>query len=179
MTAGPSETNGLYNADKTRICRVRYPWHPLFGQEIVVIREMVFCGSRVFCCHEIGKEDRKQFRIQAWMCDLAVCSEMKLVENPAVSVEVLFALARLISDMSGSQVCSMVSEGHHPEDGDAHEMHGQEEVEAGSAEPVCSTTSAPRVAGAARRCPEGGGATPGGDPAGSRGRPCRSRGGRR
>lgn len=144
-----------------------------------MIAEMDFRGSRVFRCHEIGKEDRREWRLKAWMCDLAVCSGMELVETPMVSVEALVDLARLIDDMSGSLACSMVSEGHRSEDGDAHELQAEEEAEADSAEPVCSTTSAARVAGTGGKCPEGGGATSGGDPEGARCRPCPSRGGRR
>ena len=84
------------NAQKTSRRRVEYPWHPLFGQEVVVRSEFCRAGEAVVRCQVSEDERGDCLRVPAWMFERARCAMLQLCERPSVTVEALRTLKELL-----------------------------------------------------------------------------------
>ena len=68
---------------KTDVRRVEYPWHPLYGQDVMVRGQKA--GSRgVLRCQVHGDETRDNREIPMWMFDAVVCARMLPTSPPQV-----------------------------------------------------------------------------------------------
>lgn len=81
---------------KTDVRRVLYPWHPLYGQEVVVRQARP--GSRVLRCRVEADETRDNREIPAWMFDSVLCARMVTTSQPQVSWAALVDLRRLLDE---------------------------------------------------------------------------------
>jgi hypothetical protein len=77
---------------------VRYRWHPLFGQSVVVRAERRKAGQAVFVCARRNEARLRGFEMPAWMFDEGVCSPMRLTDEPRVSWTALAELRKLLEN---------------------------------------------------------------------------------
>ena len=55
---------------------MEYPWHPLFGQDVLIKGEKRGPGAHVLRCHVPGDERRDCLHIPIWMFDGVRCGRM-------------------------------------------------------------------------------------------------------
>ena len=72
---------------------MHYPWHPMYGREVQVLRPRPFYGEAHYA---ITLFDNSEVLIPTWMTDENYCRRLQLVEKPFVSVQALCALAELL-----------------------------------------------------------------------------------
>jgi hypothetical protein len=75
---------------------VEYPWHPLFGQDVLIKGEKRGPGAHVLRCHVPGDERRDCLHIPIWMFDAATCTRMRLEPQPYVGLEALDELRAVL-----------------------------------------------------------------------------------
>ncbi len=82
---------------KTEVQQVHYPWHPLYGQDVIVRGRK---GGRcsVLRCQLDDDDKRDNRQVPMWMFDKVVCSRMVLSSQPHVCWEALLDLRRLLDD---------------------------------------------------------------------------------
>ena len=93
-------TTRRHKTHRTEYRDVRYPWHPLFGQSLVVRGERRRARQFVLLCARRDEVRVRSFEMPAWMLDEGVCSSMHLADEPRVSWTALTELRRLLSDMA-------------------------------------------------------------------------------
>ena len=97
--SAPSDTTRRHTAHNSELRRVEYPWHPLFGQELLIEREIGPAGRRVFCCRVPGQQERRYgFQIPRWMFDRATCALMRPEPRGRVDWAILTAARTLLQE---------------------------------------------------------------------------------
>ena len=87
---------------------VRYPWHPLRGQEVVVYRRIRRGTGLVL---EVRLASGVLKRLPAWMTQADVCETMAVCPKPVCDVGALYALrAQLDAWAGGRKVNSPATE---------------------------------------------------------------------
>ena len=81
---------------------VRYPWHPLFGQELPVRSGRSSDVVRVFLRE--GDYQSCYVMLPAWMLDETRCSTMRLQAEAHVDWRALIGLQRLLGDIATSAI---------------------------------------------------------------------------
>ncbi len=71
---------------------MHYRWHPLFGQELCVVRA---CGTGDQLHLEV-QLDGYRLAVPAWMTDQELCSGLHHVAQPVCSLTSLQSLQRLV-----------------------------------------------------------------------------------
>jgi hypothetical protein len=104
--------------------RVAYAWHPWFGR-LVVVHDLKTRSSGVFArCRPDGAASGALQEIPAWMLDVAVCSTMRAMAVPVVSLPALKDLAILLAETRNGKAAPLqgdarvTSRDHHQ--GDRH-----------------------------------------------------------
>jgi hypothetical protein len=119
---------------------VSYRWHPWFGKNVVVIRELAKSGqSLVHCRLENGEII---LAVPLWMFDGPLCSSFRVSESPQVHWDTLRDLRTLLRD---GATCRLEHEYSALDSGGS--THGQAKgiSRAGSIEPVSTATRATTV----------------------------------
>src|ERR1700687_2234397 len=85
------------NDHKTDVRRVQYPWHSLYGRDVIV------CGSKagtkgVLRCQVDDDHKRDNREVPTWMFDQVVCARMYHSSQSQVSWQALVELRRLLDD---------------------------------------------------------------------------------
>ena len=83
------------NAHDTTL-EVLYPWHPWFGEQVVVQQVMDRRDRAVFRCRLLSDLAAKPREVPRWMFDHAACCVMQASEQPRVSVTALQLVVRLL-----------------------------------------------------------------------------------
>ena len=109
----PCGTTRQHKTHQTERRKVRYPWHPLFGREVLVRGKQRKYKAAMYRCHIPGKERRNCFEIPQWMFDSAVCSRMRVTESPHVCATALRTLKQLIEETSTASRCAVIEAQHH------------------------------------------------------------------
>ena len=85
-----------HSDQKTVVRRVQYPWHPLYGQDVIV-RE-TRASRRVLRCQVDDDETRDNREIPLWMFDAVRCARMVPTSQPQVCWAALLDLRRLLDE---------------------------------------------------------------------------------
>ena len=83
--------------NKTDVRRVLYPWHPLYGQDVIV-RETRAGSRSVLRCQVDADETRDNREIPLWMFDAVRCARMVPTPQPQVCWAALLDLRRLLDE---------------------------------------------------------------------------------
>ncbi len=89
-------TSADQNDHKTDIRRIQYPWHSLFGRDLVV-RGSKAGRTGVLRCQVDDDDKRDNREIPIWMFDQVVCARMYHSSQPHVSWQALVELRRLLN----------------------------------------------------------------------------------
>lgn len=143
--------------------QVQYPWHPLYGQTLIVYRELTRLRVASAYCRLPGEEARRVPAIPQWMFDRAVCSLMRLEPQPRVCWQALADVRELLNAAAAITPPSMIQDGHHLSKGDAHVQTPSSVPTPKSAGLVQPTAEASRLAVPARPDPTTGPALAGQD----------------
>jgi len=149
-------TTPQHKTHQTELRKVQYPWHPLFGREVLVRGAQRKHEAAMYRCHIPGKERRNCFEIPQWMFDSAVCSRMRVTESPHVCSTALQTLKQLLEETSTAPRSSVIEAQHRSlSDKGGADAQSSTKLAARPAEPVPSRTESPTVE-----------IVPGGDPGG-------------
>jgi hypothetical protein len=112
---------------KTHITETRevcYPWHPCYGQTVLIRKLFVRCGDAVCRCGIWRQGSRRSMEIPQWMLDRAICCTMRLNQKPAVSYPTLLELKELLQRAAVTGDPAVIQPQHHSSmlKGDADEM---------------------------------------------------------
>jgi hypothetical protein len=91
----PCDTSTDQNDHKTDIRRVQYPWHSLFGRDVVV-RGSKAGRTGVLRCQVDDDDKRDNREMPTWMFDQVVCGRMYHSSQPHVSWRALIELRQLL-----------------------------------------------------------------------------------
>jgi len=89
----PSRTSATRcGAHRTEVRVVRYPWHPLHAEQVVVHPH----GTGVVRCAPVGDARAKSILMDEWMLDPVACATMRSASEPSVCLDALEDLRRLL-----------------------------------------------------------------------------------
>lgn len=103
LTLSDSDLPRTSRQQNTHISEYRevcYPWHPWYGQSVLVRESFIRRGIAVCLCKIEGDRGRKSLEVPQWMLDRAICCSMKAVETPLVGVRDLVALKALLRNVA-------------------------------------------------------------------------------
>jgi hypothetical protein len=127
--SAPAERGHDYTSrqTKTHITETRevcYPWHPCYGQTVLIRKLFVRCGDAVCRCGIWRQGSRRSMEIPQWMLDRAICCTMRLNQKPAVSYPTLLELKELLQRAAVTGDPAVIQPQHHSSmlKGDADEM---------------------------------------------------------
>src|SRR3954468_18418253 len=95
-------TTRRLNAHGTTERRLFYPWHPWSGLSVYV-HEVIERGRDVALRCRLGGDAGRCLEVPAWMFEPAACMRVRLASQPQVGVGALFALGRLLTEVSGGR----------------------------------------------------------------------------
>jgi len=113
--SAPRGTTRQHKTHKTEYREVRYPWHPLFGQRVVVRAERRRAEQWSLRCAQCDDPRIRGFEMPAWMFDEVVCAAMRLADEPRVIWTALAELRKLLDDATCVPERPRVEVWHHPE----------------------------------------------------------------
>ena len=94
--AGSCCTTEGFNTHKTGARKVLYPWHPLYGKEVIIRGERNRRGAVMYVC-SIDEDQAGAFlEVPAWMFDGAICCRFGSGSSAHVDVYALRSLRALI-----------------------------------------------------------------------------------
>ena len=79
--------------------KVWYPWHSLYGRQVVLRCEVRKCGVAFARCSLDESRDLKAFELPQWMLDQSYCALLKLADRPHVDWRVLVELRLLLNEV--------------------------------------------------------------------------------
>ena len=85
---------------------VQYPWHPLYGREVIVFAKLQKHQREVLRC-KLENQWKSAFEIPQWMFDRIQCSLMRLTGRSHVSLSALVELRKLLDE--GTAVYPLVA----------------------------------------------------------------------
>src|SRR5215831_9714990 len=85
------------NTHNTESRKLLYPWHPWHGRSVWVHRTMVKNGIAIFFCSLEKIATAGLLEIPQWMFDAAAYYEMHLAPTPAIYIETMLDLKRLVA----------------------------------------------------------------------------------
>jgi hypothetical protein len=91
---------------------MEYPWHPLYGQEVLISGDLHRPTAKGFKCHVEEDQKDKCIFIPAWKFDRLVCSKMNVLQSPRVSVQALMELKRLLEETRQDKRTNSVHDGY-------------------------------------------------------------------
>ncbi len=106
-------TSPDHSDHRTDVRRVHYRWHPLYGQDVVVVGKIG--GSRgVYRCQlpDDGKHASREIPI--WMFDRVLCSRMKSTPQPHVCWPALVDLKRLLEEIRQTEGSGLIEDRFQP-----------------------------------------------------------------
>lgn len=158
--SSPRGTTPRHKTHKTELRKVQYPWHPLFGCDVLIRRAHRRYRAAVYCCHMPGKERRYCFEIPQWMFDSVDCSRMRMTEAPHVCWMALRELKQLLEEttVASAEVVIEVQHRSLASKGDA-DGQSSTNLSVRPAESVPTCTDAPAVENAPVRDTGGCGTT--------------------
>ena len=130
---------------KTELREITYPWHPWYGQRVLVRGEARRGGSIVLQCVCDELKGFPTLEIPEWMFNANICGRMKPAETPGVDCAALLALKHLLSAATECSQQDMVQAQHDSSssgDADAQTVAVQDP----SRRVVFSSSEAPPVA---------------------------------
>ena len=80
------------------IAVVRYPWHPLYGREVIIRGRRREPGSTRVRCQLL--DDNTWRVIPEWMLDATRCRSMEICAEPRACWSALLGLRELLDDMA-------------------------------------------------------------------------------
>jgi hypothetical protein len=107
---------------------VHYPWHPLHGQQVSVVRIFRKGGIETCRCVHANRNGLPAVELPSWMLDRACCAPMHLSDQPAVNLAALLALRHLLHESTRSPVadsCRDLQSESQPQIGDHHDNQKQ------------------------------------------------------
>ena len=121
---GPGCTSRQTKTHITETREVCYPWHPCYGQTVLIRKLFVRCGDAVCRCGIWRQGSRRSMEIPQWMLDRAICCTMRLNQKPAVSYPTLLELKELLQRAAVTGDPAVIQPQHHSSmlKGDADEM---------------------------------------------------------
>src|SRR5262249_60844798 len=104
--SGSSRTNGAAwcrttRRDKTHNTDPReivYPWHPWYGQHVIIIESVTKGGQTLLRCTFDGDATSRSREIPVWMFDRAVCCLMQLAPMPLGRVDDLRQVPQILGN---------------------------------------------------------------------------------
>lgn len=156
---GPDEAAGCcttikHNTHKTEYQKVRYPWHPLYDQTVIIQRRRLRRGCPTAAC--VPKEDpeRAGLEIPEWMLDATRCSQMRISTRAQVCWMALAELSCLLQQTTCEPPWYTIKDQHRSftVKGGADE-NSRSIPTTGATEPVSSSPKAAPMEGAAPRGP--------------------------
>ena len=117
-------TSGQTKTHITETREVCYPWHPCYGQTVLIHKSFVRCGNAVCRCGIWRQGSRRSMEIPRWMFDRAICCTMRLNPKPAVCYPTLLELKELLQRAAATGDPAVIQPQHHSSmsKGDADEM---------------------------------------------------------
>ena len=147
--SSPCDTTPQYKTHRTELRKVQYPWHPLFGREVLIGRRHRRLQAKVFDCQMPEQERRRGFEIPQWMFDSAACSRMQVTSDPPhVWWAALRELKQLLEETSPASTSAMVEARHRSFLDNKGDADGQSPTNSATrpAEPVPASAGSPAVA---------------------------------
>jgi hypothetical protein len=92
---------------------VCYPWHPWYGQSVVIREALVKYGTAVFRCFPAQASHPTPMEVPQWMFDRATCTAMWMAERPSVGCDDLRRLKELLRHAAGRDGGAVVENQHH------------------------------------------------------------------
>lgn len=66
-----------HKTHKTECQKVRYPWHPLYGQTVIIRHKRLRRGCPTAACVPVNDPERASLEIPEWMFDATRCAQMR------------------------------------------------------------------------------------------------------
>jgi hypothetical protein len=85
------------NTHNTESRKLLYPWHPWHGHSVWVHRTMVRNGIAISFCSLEKNAAARLLEIPQWMFDATACYGMHLAPTPAICMETILDLKRLVA----------------------------------------------------------------------------------
>jgi len=82
---------------------MQYPWHPLIGKTFDIQIHFSRAHTEAYRCRPSGQSGTIRQDIPAWMFNSALCSSMRLSEQPYCSLDSLKQLLLLLGEASSSE----------------------------------------------------------------------------
>jgi hypothetical protein len=100
---------------------VWYPWHPYYGQAVIIYEVLERLGHTIVRCRLAHDDSRRLWEVSHWMLDRAVCRTMHLAQAPVVSTKALWTLKLLLHHQHADSALPLLQGQHHGslEQGDA------------------------------------------------------------
>jgi hypothetical protein len=85
------------NTHNTESRKLLYPWHPWHGRSVWIHQAMVKNGIAIFFCSLEKTAAARLLEIPQWMFDATACYGMHLTPTPAICIETILDLKRLVA----------------------------------------------------------------------------------
>jgi hypothetical protein len=105
-------TTSKHKTHKTECLRVQYPWHPLYTQTVIIRHKRLRRGRPTAACVPENDPERASLEIPEWMFDRALCSQMRVKEQPWVCWKALAELTFLLQQTGCVSTWSTVKHQH-------------------------------------------------------------------
>jgi len=105
-------TTRQHKTHRTTIEEVHYPWHPWFGQRVVVVEGVRRSDHSVCRCRLEGDESGRGLELPQWMLDRASCLAMRAAAEPVVRTSDFANLRILLRQLESGQAEKAVEDQH-------------------------------------------------------------------
>jgi hypothetical protein len=101
-------TTQRHKTQNTVTSEVHYPWHPWFGQRVIIMECVNRSGHAVSRCIRDGDESGRALELPQWMLDRAACCRLRLADLPVVRAADLRQLHHLLRQVTSNRLSNVV-----------------------------------------------------------------------